>query len=120
VKSNILTYAPKGSGPCAKQTVKATIITQNGTRFVGTNHCLAPQTTCARAGMPTGVGYDLCKSVCRQEGHAETNALRIAGANAAGSTLYVEGHTYACDSCKAAALEAGVTEIVIGAPPEAA
>ncbi|MEX3984020.1 hypothetical protein AB4Y45_34085 [Paraburkholderia sp. EG287A] len=110
-------FAPAGSGPCAKQGVKATIIALDGQRYVGTNHCMNPQHTCPRGGMPTGVGYELCKSVCAQEGHAEENAARIAGDAAKGATLYLEGHTYACDNCKSVVLKAGVAEIIIGPPP---
>jgi hypothetical protein len=113
---NVKMLAPKGSGPCAKQTVTATFVSAKGTKyFKTTNYCLNPQTTCPRGDMPTGVGYELCKSVCKQEGHAELNALRYAGAGASGGTIYVEGHTYACKDCQDAANSAGAT-IVIGKP----
>jgi deoxycytidylate deaminase len=105
------------TGPCAKQTVRATIVTPEGRRFAGTNHVANPQETCPRADMPTGVGYELCKSVCQQGSHAEVNAIAEAGEHAQGATLYLEGHTYACEPCKAAAAEAGIIEIVIGGPP---
>lgn len=107
----------KNTGPCVKQTVTATIVTPNGVRFVGTNYVNNPQEVCPRAGMPTGVGYDLCRSVCDQAGHAEVIAVRRAGAWALGATLYLEGHTYACDPCKAVCGIAGIKEIVIGGPP---
>jgi len=104
-------------GPCAKQTVRATIVTPEGYRFVATNYVLNAQATCPRGGMPTGEGYHLCREVCMQVGHAEINALRIAGKFARGATLYLEGHTYACEPCKAACDEAGIVALVIGAPP---
>jgi deoxycytidylate deaminase len=63
--------------------------------------------------MPSGVGYELCKSVCQQEGHAEENALSFAGDKAKGATLYVEGHTYACGNCTSIAEQYGVKEIII-------
>jgi deoxycytidylate deaminase len=110
--------APKGSGPCAKQTVKATIVALNGDHYIGTNHCMKPKSTCIREGMPTGVGYDLCVRVCGQKAHAEVNAIEAAGESARGATLYLEGHTYACQSCTDAANAAGIEEIVIGAPPK--
>ena len=110
--------AERGHGPCAKQTVRATIVAQDGRRFTGTNDCLNPQTTCPRAGMKTGEGYHLCEQVCQQTGHAEINALRAAGVFARDAVMYVEGHTYVCDRCKVAAVSAGVKEIVFGAPPE--
>lgn len=109
--------ADYGNGPCAKQVVKATVVAKNGTHFVATNHCDTPQTTCARAGMPTGDGYELCRTICGQRNHAEPNAIRLAGKHANGATLYIEGHTYACQHCTAAAEAAGISEIVIGQPP---
>lgn len=104
---------------CAKQEVRATVVTHDGRQhFSSTNYARRPQTACPRAGMPTGVGYELCKSVCDQPAHAEVNALRLAGRRANGGTLYIEGHTYACESCKAAAREAGIVNIVFGRPPQ--
>jgi deoxycytidylate deaminase len=100
-------------GPCAKQTVTATIIAENGDTYLSTNYCLNPQVSCPRAGLLTGEGYELCKDICRQVGHAEVNAITLAGVNAVGATLYLKGHTYACDGCKQAAKEAGIKEIVI-------
>ena len=105
------------NGPCIKQRVIATIIAPDGRRFIGENDCAAPQVVCLRAGMATGQAYHLCRDICRQTGHAEINALRLAGAAAQGATLFLTGHTYACDDCTAAAREAGVAAIVIGAAP---
>lgn len=105
--------APEGSGPCAKQTVTATLIAKNGGRYIGTNHCMNPQTVCPRAGMATGQGYELCRSVCKQGAHAEVNAILLAGDAANGASLRLAGHTYACESCKSVAREYGVAGIVI-------
>lgn len=101
------------SGPCAKQTVTATIVATDGSRFVGTNYCEAPQAVCPRADMPSGVGYELCTSVCRQPAHAEVNAIAAAGEKARGATLYLHGHTYACGPCTKACNDAGIAEIII-------
>lgn len=105
------------NGPCKKQIVTATIVTADGRRFVGTNDCETPQEVCPRADMPSGVGYELCKSVCNQTGHAEINALRAAGPGLSDATLYLEGHTYACDHCKEMCKSCGIKEIIIGPPP---
>lgn len=102
-----------GNGPCAKQVVTATVLAQNGARFTATNHCDTPQDTCARAGMPTGQGYELCRSVCGQRNHAEVNAIKLAGEHAKGAALYLEGHTYACQPCTKEAEAAGIRVIVI-------
>jgi deoxycytidylate deaminase len=104
-------------GPCAKQTVTATIVTIDGQRFVGTNHCLSAQEVCPRAHLPTGVGYEMCRNVCRQPAHAEVNALAAARDAARGATLYLEGHTYACDDCLTACDGFGIAKVIIGAPP---
>lgn len=104
----------KGAGPCAKQTVTATLVASDGTHFKATNHCDTPQNTCPRGGMPTGKGYELCKSVCNQRAHAEVNAIKLAGDKALGARIFIEGHTYACERCLEAAKIAGVAEILIG------
>ncbi len=103
---------------CAKQTVTATIITPDGRHFVGTNFARNPQVACPRGDMPTGVGYELCQSVCRQGAHAEVNAIAAARAAAVGAKLYLEGHSYACAPCQAACAAAGIAQIIIGGPPE--
>ena len=105
------------TGVCAKQVVTATVVAVTGRRFIGINYVNNPQGACPRADMPTGVDYELCRSVCDQPAHAEINALKAAGAEAHGATLYLEGHTYACRTCQVAAYAAGVIDIVIGVPP---
>jgi deoxycytidylate deaminase len=64
----------------------------------------------------TGMGYELCKTVCKQFGHAEINAVDLAGEDAICSTLYLEGNNYICDNCKKYAVEHGIIELVIGEP----
>ncbi len=59
------------TGPCAKMTVRCTLVTPAGEHIVGTNHCENPQPVCPRA---PGEGYEKCTSVCRQVGHAEVVA----------------------------------------------
>lgn len=111
-------------GPCFKQTVTATIVCQGGKRFVGTNHCNNAQDYCPRQGMPTGMGYELCRDICQQPAHAEVNAL-IAAIDAGalvskmlmGADVYIEGHTYACGPCKGALQGVGISSIIFGAPP---
>jgi deoxycytidylate deaminase len=105
-------------GPCAKQVVRATIVALNGDRFYGENDCANPQEICPRGDMPSGVGYHLCKDICKQGAHAEVSAIIAAGPDAIGGKLYLEGHTYACNSCKAESEAAGIKEIIIASPPE--
>ena len=98
-------------GPCAKQRVVAEITTPAGERFYGENLCFRPQQTCPRQNYPTGKGYHLCKSICVQSGHAETNALAEAGDKARGATMTIYGHSYACNDGRRAAEAAGIVEI---------
>lgn len=102
---------------CAKVVVRCTLITLTGERIVGENWCRNPQLQCPR--LP-GEGYEKCKSICGQEGHAEQVAVRRAGPEARGAVAYLEGHTYACEPCQAALAAAGVATLTIGPPPEGA
>ena len=99
-------------GKCVKQTTVAIII-NNGYFWVGTNECLNAQKKCPRKDLPTGVGYELCKSICKQVGHAEVNACKKSGKNAKGGTLYLIGHTYCCDNCKKIMLDYGIENVVV-------
>lgn len=98
------------NGPCAKTTVKCTIISPSGS-WTGTNACRNPQPTCPRG---PGEGYEKCKSICDQIGHAEIVALQAAGESARGGVAWVE-YFYVCGSCQKALDEAGV-RVSIGAP----
>lgn len=100
---------------CAKQRVKAVLVATNGRTFIGENLCANPQSVCPRdaQGFKSGEGYHLCKDVCEQGGHAEEQAIALAGELAIGSTLTVLGHTYACDNCKQIAAAAGVVRVEV-------
>ena len=111
------TITEAGAGPCAKRVVTATLIAVDGTRYVSTNYCDRPQPVCPRGDLPSGFGYEICRSTCRQRGHAEANVLVLAGSYAFGAQLYVEGHIYVCDHCHCLATNAGVAGIHIGPPP---
>jgi deoxycytidylate deaminase len=101
---------------CAKQEVIAVIV--NGENYwYGSNWCAVPQQTCPRGDLPSGVGYDRCINICKQSGHAEMDALAKAGNNAKGATVYIIGHTYCCDDCKKALMDAGVKDIIVGRLP---
>lgn len=101
-------------GPCAKLVVRCTIVTRHGAHHVGENDCVRPQRICPR--LP-GEGYDKCKSICQQQGHAEEVALRSAGAAATGARAYIEGHTHVCRNCQEVLTAAGVDSFTIGSPP---
>ena len=105
-------------GKCAKQEVIA-IIENNGQYWIGSNYCLTAQDTCPRAGMPSGEGYELCKSVCGQCAHAEIDAVMSGPARSMrDGTLYLIGHRYVCEDCKRVLAAHGINTIVIGKLPE--
>jgi hypothetical protein len=63
---------------------------------------------CKREGYPTGVGYELCPG-CQYNNHAEFKAVQ----GFKGGTVYLVGHTYACEPCKKAVADAGMDLIVV-------
>jgi Zn-finger protein len=97
---------------CAKQ-ITIAIIENNGEYWLGTNWCLKPQKKCPRGDMPSGEGYELCKSVCQQIGHAEEEALKAAGNKAKGGNLFLLGHTYICSNCKKLIEKAGIAKTFV-------
>lgn len=92
-------------GPCAKVTVRCTIISPQGRAYEGTNYCLNAQEACPRE---PGEGYEKCRSVCLQVGHAEQVAADMAGEDVRGAIAYLEGHTYACQACQERLFGAGL------------
>lgn len=93
---------------CAKQVVRCVLILPSGQAFTGTNACANPQTVCPR--LP-GEGYEKCKSICHQGGHAELEAIkaaRAAGADLRGGTAMVSGHNYLCQHCQVSLGECGI------------
>lgn len=113
-KDNIEKYVDQRK--CAKQTTIA-IIVKNGMAWIGSNWCFAPQEQCPRAGLPTGVGYELCEIECNQYAHAEVDACLKSGYQD-GATLYLIGHTYCCNKCLDVARRNGIDKVVIGEFPK--
>ena len=110
---------PRHSGACAKQVVTATLVDKEGNSYIGTNYCLTPQATCPRGDLPSGVGYEMCKSICNQPSHAEIHAIILArkyNVKLDESVIYLEGHTAPCSGCQAEADSWGIP-IVVGSPP---
>lgn len=93
-------------GPCAKTTVRCTLMLANGDHVIGENWCANPQPVCPRS---PGEDYTKCKTICQQEGHAEQVAVRLAGSRAVGAIAILRGHTYACQACQEALFGAGVS-----------
>ena len=102
-----------GIGRCAKCVVVATITAPDGRTFTSSNHCDAPVDVCPRGDLPHGVGYEMCRDICRQKGHAETNAIALAGEACRGAHLEVTGHRLVCEECFAAATAAGIATVAV-------
>lgn len=103
-------------GPCAKRRVYCVIMTRDFRAFDGENDCANPQSVCPRA---PGEGYEKCRSICQQAGHAEMVALaraKEAGADLKNALVTLEGHYWICEPCGRALLEAGVSDIRIIVP----
>lgn len=86
-------------GPCAKRRVWCVLVTLEGWNIVGENLCRTPQEACPRT---EGEGYEKCKTICNQMGHAEEVALRRAesiGLEASHSRAIILGHDHVCDDC---------------------
>jgi len=99
------------NGKCAKTEVVA-IVTDGKTKSVGFNWCSSPVQKCPRL---EGEGYEKCKSVCKQNAHAEIEALNNFKGDRSKATLYIHGHHRICEECKKAA---GDIPVVFGLPPE--
>lgn len=108
-------------GPCAKAQVSCRIVwinprTGNWNEALGTNACANPQKVCPRV---PGEGYEKCKTVCQQEGHAEEVALRkvrergVDLRQMAAVQAYLRGHHYCCADCATKLRDAGVKNVVI-------
>ncbi len=87
-----------------KQRIVVAIVVRDGEvlSFASNEHTMP----CKRVGFPTGQGYELCEE-CDYPNHAEAKALK--GINAKGATLYLFGHSYACEPCTKLINESGVT-----------
>jgi hypothetical protein len=101
-------------GPCAKATVRCTLVLADGSHVVGENWCRNPQPVCPRA---PGEDYAKCTTVCAQQGHAEVVAVALAGpGRCLGARAYLNGHTYACQACQERLFGAGVESLHVGRP----
>lgn len=97
-------------GKCAKQVVTCILETVKGEQIVGKNWCANPQEQCPRL---SGEGYEKCKSICKQYGHAEDVVLELAGEKAKGATATLIGHDHFCASCQRSLFGAGVASLKV-------
>ena len=95
---------------CAKVVVTATLLTLDNEVFIGRNDVPNPQKECPRV---DGEGYEKCKSICKQERHAEIDAIekcRAAGCNPRYGSISVDYH-YVCPWCQAELDKLGIRYI---------
>lgn len=112
------TYATVPSvGPCAKRTVTCLIESTHPSGELewveGSNWCANPQPVCPRE---PGEDYTKCKTICRQSGHAETNAVALAkksGISLIGGSATIRGHYWICEPCGKALRDAGVARVIL-------
>ena len=100
--------------PCFKRQVCAVIVTNKGEISVGQNLIYNEEVVeCPRT---KGEGYDKCTSICKQKGHAETEAIRAgleAGYDIRGANLYLMGHHRICGPCQAACDEYNINITIV-------
>jgi hypothetical protein len=104
--------------PCIKQRVYAVVVLPNGEMYFGANWMTVGDIEiCPR--IAAGVAsYELCAEVCGQgtEFHAERQAIwaayyaqeDIENFSLKGAEVFIVGHTYCCDTCKAAMISEGI------------
>lgn len=98
---------------CAKKVIRCWIWDYTGNCGYGENACNTPQEACPRE---PEEGYEKCKSICHQPGHAEMMALEAARAKGVmieGATVKVKGAYNVCKSCAATLRDAKVGKIII-------
>ena len=117
IKSEALKHS-EGHRACLKQSVYA-MIEVGDHKIFGLNQMLNDEITeCPRdaQGYISGAGYHLCKEICKQDGHAEVDAIKRAndlGIDLTGGKLTLVGHTYCCSNCTNEMDVAGITEVEI-------
>lgn len=101
-------------GPCAKRQVRCVVIPlHHAPMVIGENSCDNAQAACPR--LP-GEGYEKCRDICQQHGHAEIEAVQHAercGISLVGATATVFGHYWICEPCGRALREAGVKTVKV-------
>ncbi len=115
----IATALLTGSG-CVKQPTAAIIVKFDQLLGKGTNAGIKIDGECPRVteGYKTGEGYGLCKSACKQEGHAEIMAIKDAVNNGftnelKGASIYLDGHWWICENCWKEIIQYGIAHVYL-------
>lgn len=97
---------------CAKHVTTCVITSNDGKEIYGENYCLNPQEVCPR--LPDE-GYEKCKTICKQVGHAEEVAVMKAlelGVNLSEAKATI-GHKRVCDNCTDILEMHGIKEVTL-------
>jgi deoxycytidylate deaminase len=121
----IMAWNLKDVSRCKGRQVAAVVFKEGLVAGVGLNDAPSVPERCPREGMGTGVGYEICREVCKQKYHAEEDALFDATRRAArklmkvdleGAEMYVAGHYYICHACRTKMGAMGIAKAFIVAP----
>lgn len=102
---------------CRKQATAAVIIKNGKVVASGTNSGIRVE-ICPRIlrRSKTGTDYELCKTLCKQKGHAEKMAVEDAKKHqidVGGADLYLFGHWWCCEPCWNAMIETGIKNVYL-------
>ena len=106
---------------CTRSQVGAVIVREKDIISTGYNGAPQYQSNCIQIGscyrdvhnIPSGTNLELCRAV---GSHAESNAIALAARNGhstAGTTIYIIGHYFICNQCKAQIANAGINRVVL-------
>lgn len=106
---------------CFRNQVGAVIVKNKAVVSTGYNGAPIYQKNCQEIGycyrekmkIPSGTHIDMCRAVgC----HAESNAIALAaklGHSTDGSTIYIVGHNFICNQCKAQIANSGIIRVIL-------
>lgn len=109
---------------CLRNKVGAVIVNQKDIISTGYNGAPTYQKNCLEIGycfrnqnrIPSGSQLEQCRAV---GSHAEANAISLAARNGHstnGSTIYIVGHYFCCNQCKALIANANIKRVVLEDP----
>ena len=97
---------------CVKQPTGAVIVLNIQIIGRGSN-AGKKQNVCPHWDSPTGENYGPCKNICRQNGHAETEAILSSKYLTKDANLYLYGHWWCCRPCWEAIIKAGIRNVYL-------
>lgn len=106
---------------CKRNKVGAVIVNNKDIISTGYNGAPQYQKNCLEMGycyrdkndIRSGTQLELCRAV---GSHAEANAISLAARNGhstSGATIYITGHNFVCNQCKALIANANITRVVL-------